>query len=150
MSWWGGDGVIKIRESLAFERMSHDALEDTDHVIIFRRDQGEGIAGALGASRAANAMDIGVGGIWHVIVDDVRDAVDIQATGGDVSGDHDAEVAGLESVQSLLALSLGAVAVQAGDTEAGMGNLARYFVGAMLGAGENQDRIGVDLFKQFQ
>ena len=142
--------VVEIWKCLTLEWMSHDALKAADHVIVFRGDQGERVTGALGASSAADTVDVGVGSIGHIVVDDVRDAVDIQAAGGDVGGDHNAEVSGLEAVQSLLTLSLSAVAVQAGDTEARVRDLPGNLVGAVFGAGEDEYRIGVDLFEQFQ
>lgn len=77
--------------------MPHDLFQRADHIVIIRGDQGEGIAAALCASGTADTMDVGVGGIGHVEVDDVRDAVHIQAAGGDVSGDHDLELSAFEA-----------------------------------------------------
>ena len=133
-----GERVVKIGKSFTLERLSHDSFESPNHLVVLGRDEGKSIAGALGASRATDAVDIGVCGVGHVIVDDVRDAVDVEPARRDVRRDHDAEVTGLKAAQSLFALSLGAVAVQAGDAEPGVSDLPRHFVSAMFGAGEDQ------------
>jgi hypothetical protein len=66
-----GERVVKIWERFAFERLAHDALELADHVVVFRRDESKRVTGALGASRPPDAMDVSIGGIGHIIVDDV-------------------------------------------------------------------------------
>ena len=136
--------VVEVGERDPFERGFHDAFENPDHILVFVGHQRKGIAGALGATGATDAVDVGVGGVGHVVVDDVRDTVNVETARGDVGGDHDGEVPGLETVQGLLALSLRAIAVQARDAEPGMGDLARHLVGAMFGAREDQHRIGID------
>ena len=130
--------VIKICEGLAFDGSAHDAFERPDHIVIFRRDECERVAGALCASRATDAMDIGVGGVGHVEVDDVRDAFNVEPARCDVSGDHDGEVSTFETGEGLLALSLRTIAVQACDTMTRVRDLARQLIGAMFGAGKYQ------------
>ena len=66
-----GDRVIIVREYLPLERVPLDAFESPDHVVIFGSNKGKSISGALGTSGAADAMDIGVGGVGHVKVDDM-------------------------------------------------------------------------------
>ena len=130
--------------------MFHDAFECADHVVIFRRDERECVAGALGASRASDAVNISIGGIGHVEVDNVRDAVDIETARRDVGGDHDLEMSRFETVQGALALSLCTVAVQARHSKARVRDLAGDLVGAVFGAREDQHRIGIGLLEQFQ
>ena len=60
---------------------------------------------------------ITIGGVGHVVVDDMRDAIDIKTTRCDVGGNHDLEVSRFETVQGALALSLCTVAVQARDSK---------------------------------
>ncbi len=95
---WGSDRVVEVWEGDPFEWGFHDAFELADHILIFISDQREGIAGALSASRASDAMDVRIRRIGHVIVDDVRDAVDIETARGDVGGDHDREVSRFETM----------------------------------------------------
>ena len=133
-----GRCVVEIRQNLAFDGSTHDALQLADHVPVFIGHEGERVTCTLGATRASDAMDVGIGGIWHVEVDDVRDAFDIQTAGCNVCRNHDAEVSRLETVQGLFTLSLRAVAVQAGHAMACMGDLTCQFIGTMFGAGKDQ------------
>ena len=94
-----GRRVVEIFERDLLKRMFHDAFERADHVVVFRRDERECVASALGTSCTSDAVDVGIGGIGHVEVDDVRDAVHIQATRGDVGGNHDLVLPVLEAVE---------------------------------------------------
>ena len=146
----GRKRIVEIRKRLAFERLSHNALEGADHIVIFRRDECERVSCALGASRATDAVDVGVGSIRHVVVDDMGNALNIETARCNVGGDHDTEVPGLETAQSLFALSLRAVTMQACDAEPGVGDLPRDLVGTMLGAREDQYGFCIDVLEQFQ
>ena len=146
---WRGDGVIKIRECLSLQR-TQDAFEGAYHIVIFRRDEREGITGPFCASCPPNAMDIGVDRIRHIIVDHVRDAFHIETARGDIGGDHDLKMPGLEASQRLFALPLGAIAVQTCDTESRVRDLTRNFLGATFCACEDQHRFGRRLLEQLE
>ena len=64
-------------------------------------------------------MDVLVDVVRHVVVDDVHDVLDVEASGGDAGGHEDGHAAGLKVCQRLLALGLQAVAVDAGDRGSG-------------------------------
>ena len=64
-------GIIKARELAALDLFSEDALDASDHVLVFTRDECEGIAGLRGPAGAADPVRVCVGGIGHVVVDDV-------------------------------------------------------------------------------
>src|SRR6266540_3174923 len=127
------DRIVKICERLSFDGSAHNAFERPDHIVIIRRDECERVAGTLGASRTTDAMDVGIGSVWHVEVDHMRNTVNVQTACRNVGSDHDAEVSCFEAVQGLLTLSLGAVAVQAGDAMTRVRNLTRQLIGAMFG-----------------
>ena len=146
----GGRRVIEVGKSDLFQRLFHNAFEPADHIRILRCDERERVACAFGASRAPDAMDVRIGSVGHVVVDDVRDAVNIETARRDVGGDHDLEVSRFESLQSLFALSLCAVAVQARGAETRVADLPRHFIGAMFRPREDQHRIGIGLLEQFQ
>ena len=147
-SGWGRSRVVKIVESLASQRFAHDALQSPDHVAVVRRDERECIAGVFGAAGASDAVDVGVGGVGHIEVDDVRNAFHIQAACGDVGGDHDLIRAAPEAFERGLTLSLRAIAVQAGNFISGAVDLLGELFGAMFGAREDQDGIRVGMFEQ--
>lgn len=133
-----GRRIVKIGENFTLDGSSHDAFEGPDHVPVFIGDQRERVACPLSASRAADTVDVGVGGVWHVEVDDMRDTFNIETACRDVRGDHDMEVSGLKTVQRLFALSLCAIAVQARDAMPRVCDLTREFIGAMFGAGKDE------------
>jgi hypothetical protein len=78
---------------------------------------------------------------WEVEIDVVRDAVDVDAARGDVGGDEDAHGADLEFVERTEPLTLRAVRVQGAGLDPGALELARDAIGAVLGAGEDEDAI---------
>ena len=67
----------------------------------------------LRARGAADAVDVVVGRVRHVEVDDVRQRLHVDAARRDVGGDEHRELAGLEAGERLRALRLAAVAVDA-------------------------------------
>jgi hypothetical protein len=83
-------------------------------------------------------MDIRVCGIGHVIVDDVGNAFDIQASRRDIGCHHDGEVPCFEAMQCAFALPLCAVSVQTRDAKSRVCNLPRDFIGAMFRERKNQ------------
>ena len=62
-----------------------------------------GDAVGAGARRAADAVDVALRLVRQLVIDHMGDAVDIDAAGGDVSGDQDPGAARLELVQGPLA-----------------------------------------------
>lgn len=111
MSRWRGDRIVKIRQRFSFERSPHNSFEGPDHIVIFRCDKRKRVAGMVGASCTSDTMNVSIGCIGHVIVDDVGDALNIEPARGNVRGDHNVEVSRFETVQGMFALSLGAIAM---------------------------------------
>ena len=108
---------------------------------ILRGHNGKSVAHALRPAGAADAMDIVLGMLRHVVVDHVADLLDVDAARGDIGGHHDFVAAVAKSVERLLALALGAVGMQHRDGMALLVQPARDAVGAVLGAAENQHLI---------
>ena len=98
---------------------------------------------AAGAAGAADAVDVALAVLGRVEVDDVRDAVDVDAAGGDVGGDQDVDVPGLEAGQGLLALALGLVAVHRDGLDALVREALDQPVGAALGADEDERQVAL-------
>src|SRR3954452_23883616 len=73
--------------------------------------EGDADAGLTRAARAADAVDVALAVGRRVEVDDVRDAIHVDAAGGDVGGDERVHPPGLEARERALALALGLVAV---------------------------------------
>src|SRR3954470_12103787 len=90
------------------------------------------------ARGTADAVDILLGDIGQVEVDDVADARDVDPARGDVGRDQHAHFTGLERGYRALTLCLALVAVDPAGWDAGRFEQADDLVGAMLGAAEDQ------------
>jgi len=87
------------------------------------------------------------GDLGQIVVHDVRDAIYVDAAGGDVGGDENAIGAGLKTAKSLVALVLAAIAMNGGRLDSLTGQPARQPVRAVLGPGEYEKRAIVLLKK---
>jgi hypothetical protein len=134
-----GNRVVKIGQGGSGKRFAHDALEAPDHVVVLGRNKRECVAGSLGATSPTDPVNIGVCGIGHIEVDDMRDALDVEAACSNVGGDHDRMMAAPEALERLLALALSAVAVQARHFVASPLELLSKFLGAVFRSSEYQD-----------
>ena len=82
--------------------------------------EGDGVAFFFGACGAADAVDVVLGIDGDVVVEDVGDAFDVEASCGDVGGDEDVVLTFTESLEGALALDLGAVSVDLSDLVAAL------------------------------
>ena len=89
------------------------------------------------AARTADAVDVDLLVFGALVVDDVRDVVDVDASRGDVGGDQDVDLAVTEGTQSLLAGALAQVTVQRADGEAAGGQVLAQAGGGALGTAED-------------
>ncbi len=95
-------------------------------------------------------MHVILGHVGDLVVDDVRQVVDVDATCGDVGGHQGADLAGLEAFQRLSAGALALVAVQRHGRHAVLGQVVGHVVGAELGAREDQYLAPVVLLDDVQ
>jgi hypothetical protein len=129
------------RELERLDGLARGALDGAQHAPLARGDEQDGLAGAPGAAGAADAVDVGLGVVGDVVVDDMADALDVEPAGGDVGGDDDVELAALQPLDDLLAELLRQVAVERrGGVAAGLQALGQLGGGG-LGAHEDQQRI---------
>ena len=86
-------------------------------------DKGDGSPGLPCAPGAADAVDVRLFVFGALVVDDVGDVVDVDASGRDVGGDEDVDLAVAEGSQRLLARALAEVSVERAGGEAPLGQL---------------------------
>lgn len=104
--------VIEPFGLFADNAAADEAFERTQGSVVLGRHKTEGVANGLGAAGPANPVDV-VLGVWReIVVDHMRNAVHIDAAGGNVGGDQNPDFAGLEFLQSAQPLVLGAVGVE--------------------------------------
>ena len=103
-------------------------------------DECDGDAGATGATRATDAVHVGLVVVGALVVDDVRDVVDVDAACCDVGGDEHVDLSGAELLECLLACHLTEVAVDGADGETALGEVVCDLLGGALGAREDHRR----------
>ena len=83
----GGVGLLRL-----VERQVERLVDHLPAVQVRPVDEGDRDAGGAGAAGAADPVDVGLVVLGAGVVDDVRDAGDVDAAGGDVGGDQDADL----------------------------------------------------------
>jgi hypothetical protein len=94
--------------------------------------------GSTGASRSANAMNIILGHIRELEVDDVRHAFDIDPARRDIGRDQHSAAARTEAGEGALALGLRLVSVNGRGLDSVLAQLPHHPIGAVLCAGEDE------------
>ena len=117
------------------------ALDDAQHVALAGRDEEDGVAGAARPARASDAMRVGFRIVRNVVVDDVRDALHVDAARGHIGGDHDIQLPVLQAGNGTFTLRLRNIPVQLRGIEAARTQFLGKIGGLKLGAHEHQHGI---------
>lgn len=99
-----GSGLAIRGDSFDFD--AELAFELKEVRALFPQEKRGGDAAFTGTAGAADAMDEVFGDVGEVVVDDVRDVLNVNASSGDVRGDQDAILPALEARESRGALRL--------------------------------------------
>tara|TARA_B100001013_G_scaffold223691_1_gene136797 strand:- start:199 stop:657 length:459 start_codon:yes stop_codon:yes gene_type:complete len=105
----GEVAVVEPFQSLSFDLYVQFPFNLADHVGVVGPGEGECFSGLLGPAGAPDAVEVGVGSVREVEVDNVGHFWDIDTVSGDVSGHHDIEFTSPEPVHRLLTGVLGHV-----------------------------------------
>ena len=89
-----------------------EALDAAQQPVLARLGERDRGAVAAGAAGAADPVHVRLGGRRHVVVDDVREVLDVEAARGDVGGDEQVGLAAAEHLHDAIALPLLHAAVQ--------------------------------------
>lgn len=92
------------------------------------------------AARSADAVNVVLGLLRKVVVDDEADILYVDASSGDISRYEHLVLVLLEAVESLAPLSEGSVRVDLGRGRSDISEIVRDVLCAMLGSGEYEDR----------
>ena len=125
------------------ERGADRTLDVAQEAMFPRLDEGDRDALAPGPARPADAVDVDVGRRRDVVVHDVADLLDVEATGGDVGGDEDVEGAVAEAGHDPVALFLREAAVERRRVAAAAAERHGEVVHLAAGAREHQRRDAV-------
>ena len=102
------------------------------------RDEGVGHPLAAHAAGAADAMDVIVAELRNVVIDDVRDAGDVDAAADDVGGDQHLDLSLAKGGHHAIADVLRQIAVDAGHVLEPLGQAEMDFVGARVSCGRRR------------
>ena len=91
--------IIFGRQSGALDGLVGKGLHLAQQALLAGGDQRNGDAGLAGAAGAPDAVNVQLGVIRQVIVEDVRDVVDIQATRGHIGGHQHFDLGIAEAVE---------------------------------------------------
>ena len=92
--------------------LSRDVLDGAQQAVLARLDQRDGRALAPGPAGAADAVDVGVGRRRQVVVEDVRELLDVESARRDVGGDQQVRRRRSKALHHRIALPLLHAAVQ--------------------------------------
>src|SRR5215213_5634369 len=106
------------RRILPGDRLPDQPFDRGDGALVARCYERERGPGETGAPGAADAMDIVLGMVRHVEIEDVAHRRNVEAARGDVARDEERHLAGAERVERRHAGALIEVAVQCRDREA--------------------------------
>ena len=87
-------------------------LDSAHHGPIVRRHEGESITIAGSAARSADTVNVGIGGVRHVVVDHVGNAGHVESPRGHVGRHQDLIGAVSKAIQRRLAPLLGQISLQ--------------------------------------
>ena len=125
-----------------------DSLDIAQQAVFVRRDQRNRLPGRARPARAADAMHVVLRHVGQLVIDHLRQLLDVEAAGRDFGGDQRGHLSALEHVERFDASGLTLVAVDRGGADAGALELLREPVGAVLGARENQHLAPLALLNQ--
>lgn len=142
--------IIETVGAFADKAAANEAFESAQDAVILGRRETERVANRVRASSAADAVYVILGMFGEVVIDDVRDAIDVNTASGDVRRDEHTNRAALEILQRAQALVLRTIRVQSPGADAALLEFAGYLVCTMLGAGKEQDHVEAGIAQQMQ
>lgn len=125
-----------------------ELLDAAEHIALVGGAEAECYAAVACTACATNAVDVGLGHIGEIIVDDEWELVDVDAAGCNVGGHDDACGSAAEVEQGTLPCILALVAVDSFATDALLLEFAGYLVGSVFGAGEDECLLVAALSKE--
>jgi len=146
----GGGIVVEALGLDTRHRAAGESLQGAERVLILAHDKTDGVPDSLGASRAPDAVDIVLMVRREVVIDDMRDAIDIDSPGGDIGGDKDADFPVPEIVQRTEPLVLGTVGVDGGRGDSRGFEPLGDAIGAMFRSGEDQHHGEMIVLKEVE
>src|SRR5581483_11224694 len=129
---------LEARYRAALDLAVDEALDRGEQRPVLRGDERDRLAGLARAAGAADAVDVVLGHVRQVVVDDVRQELDVEPARGDVGRDQHAQLVVLERLERARARVLRLVAVDRVGLDLRAPELLREAVRPVLGLGEDE------------
>jgi hypothetical protein len=140
--------IVHSVHTLPLDPMLENGLDRVYQGLLHRSHKRVRAAGRLSPSGPADAVDIVFGLDRHIVVDDVRNAFDIEPACGDIGGNQDTCPSMPKGLQRAEALALRPVTVNDGSRNASLFQLPGEAVGAAFGAGKYEHTVHFFLAKK--
>ena len=126
---------------MTLDRRADDGFDPLQRLTILGRDERDGLTGRFGARGASDAVNVVVGALRDVVVDDVRDPRDVEPARGDIRRDEDPRFAPTELLERRVSLFLRAVAMDRFATQPPLVQMTGQATRPELGAHEDDGRV---------
>ena len=124
---------FEVGERAAFDEFVNELFDINKEVEFVSGDEGDGLPLGAGATGPTDAVDVIFRLFGEVVVDDLRELLDINAPSGDVGGEKDFDFSVLKVVESFGACVLTLVAVNGGSADSLVVEVGGKLVCAVLG-----------------
>jgi hypothetical protein len=143
-------GIAKALAGLRVEFTSYEIFNLAKVFLLLGGNKGNSVSGGFCSAGAADAMDVILGNDGDIEIDDVRDALHVDAPGCDVGSDHDAVFSAFEAIHCVLSLSLGSAGVYGHGDDGRSLEVPVDFIGPVLCARKDQDAVHVAVLEHVQ
>ena len=134
---------VNARQVHVLNGLAGGLFDGTQQVLFARGHEEDRVARAACTAGAADAVDVGLGVVRDIEVDHVGHSLNVKATGRDVGGDQDVDLAIAKVLDGALALLLRDVTVDGCSGEAAGLELVGQVLGCHLGAHEGDNAFGL-------
>ncbi len=141
-------GGLEVRHDLPLHLHLDHPLDLGESLGLLGAHQRDGLACGARAARAADPMNVVLGRIRQLEIDDVRELLDIEPPRRDIGCNQHSDFSRLELVERLRALTLGLVPVNRRGVHARTIQLVRQPVRAQPRRVENQDLVHLARFDE--
>ena len=129
---------LEAIELATFNELVGELFDIDEEVEFVRADERDRLALGTRSTGSANAVDVVFGLLGEIVVHDLRKLIDIDATGGDVGGEEDLDLACLKIPERFRAGILTLVSMNRDRADPLAVEVGRELVRAMLGSGKDE------------
>ena len=120
-----------------------DSIDGADDIFVFFGNQGERFTAVCCPAGSADAVNVGIGSGWNIVIDDMGNPGNVYAPSGDIGGYQNLKGSIPKTIQRGLAAVLGEVSLEGSRPVSCGGELFPQAFGTMLRPSKNQHGPGI-------